>query len=145
MLKKFNKFIIAFFLISLVAGFFVLQFLLKPDLLNIAEAKPEVYLDANTLISHFKDGNQSFLKTESIVEIQGSIKEINTINNRFTILLKGEESDSSSIICDMQANQNKYLATLKLKDTIRLKGVFKGFLKDAVFLNCIISDRKINE
>lgn len=145
MLKKFNKFIIAFFLISLVAGFFVLQFLLKPDLLNIVEAKPEVYLDANTLISHFKDGNQSFLKTESIVEIQGSIKEINTINNRFTILLKGEESDSSSIICDMQANQNKYLTTLKLKDTIRLKGVFKGFLKDAVFLNCIISDRKINE
>lgn len=145
MLKKFNTFKIVLFLISLVAGYFLLQFLLKPDLLDIAEVKPEVYLDANTLISNFKDGNQTFLKTESIVEIEGSIKEINTINNRFTILLKGGESDSSSIICDMQANQSKYLTTLKLKDTIRLKGVFKGFLKDAVFLNCVISDRKINE
>ncbi|PWL38688.1 hypothetical protein DKG77_10590 [Flagellimonas aquimarina] len=145
MLKKTNTFKIAFFLAALMVIYLLFQVFFKPDYLNIAEAKPELYLSADTLISHFRAGDQKFLKIESIVEIEGSIKEINTINNRFTILLKGKEHDSSSVICDMQANQNKYLSTLKPKDTIRLKGVFKGFLKDAVFLNCVISDRKINE
>lgn len=145
MLKKINTFKIALVIISLVAGYFLLQFLLKPNLLDISEVKPEVYLNANTLISNFKEGHKTLLKPESIIEIEGTIKEINTINNRFTILLKGGESDSSSIICDMQANQNEYITALKPKDTILVKGVFKGFLKDAVFLNCVITDRKINE
>lgn len=131
-------------LLALVPALLVLLLwnLYTKDFQNIAGVEPELYLDAKSLLAHFKNGNQTLLKPESVVEIKGAIKEINTLNDRFTIVLEGEGNNSSGILCDMQANQNKYMSTLSPKDTILIKGVFKGFLKDAIFLNCVISDRK---
>ncbi|MEO9513573.1 MAG: hypothetical protein ABJN84_09935 [Flavobacteriaceae bacterium] len=145
MLKLSKTLKIVFFVVIIIIGFLTFQVMDKADYRNIAKVKPDVYLSAKTLISHFKDGDKTILKPESVVEIRGVVKEINTINNRYTIVLKGEENDSSSIICDMRANQKEYITALKPKDTILIKGVFKGFLRDAVFLNCVISDRTINE
>ena len=113
--------------------------------MDILEAEPELHLNAETLISHFKKENDHYLEPEKIVEIEGAIKEINSINNRITILLEGGANESACVICDMQTDQIKGIKEFKPRDTIRLKGVFKGFLKDAIFLNCIISQRIINE
>ncbi|MBC31655.1 MAG: hypothetical protein CMH48_12535 [Muricauda sp.] len=88
-----------------------------------------------------KNENEHFLEAEKIVEIEGVIKEINSLNNRITILLEGGAAESACVICDMQADQTDDLKDYRPKDTIRLKGVFKGFLKDAIFLNCVISQR----
>jgi len=113
--------------------------------INILEAEPELHLNAETLIAHFKKEKDYALEAEKIVEIEGIVKEVNNLNNRMTVLLEGGANESACVICDMQADQTKELKNFKPKDTIKLKGVFKGFLKDAIFLNCVISQRTINE
>lgn len=145
MLKKLRKPGIFLILAIVAIGYFLFRTFTKPDIVNIAEIEPQLYLAADTLVSHFKSGEESLLKPESIIEMEGVIKEINGLNGRMTILLEGGENESPSIICDMQANQKEIILNLKPKDTIRVKGVFKGLLKDAVFLNCIISDNQRND
>ncbi|WP_045803034.1 OB-fold protein [Flagellimonas lutaonensis] len=126
---------------ALAIGSFLLWNNYYPRQINILEAEPELYLDAETLIAHVKNENEHFLEAEKIVEIEGVIKEINSLNNRITIFLEGGAEESACVICDMQADQTDDLKDYRPKDTIRLKGVFKGFLKDAIFLNCVISQR----
>ncbi len=132
-------------LAALVGSLLLLGGLYGSEDVNMLEAEPEFHLNAETLISHFKRENDTYLEPEKIVEIEGTIKEINSINNRMTILLEGGADESACVICDMQTDQTQGIKNFRPKDTIRLKGVFKGFLKDAIFLNCIISQRIINE
>ncbi|WP_422079954.1 OB-fold protein [Ulvibacterium sp.] len=132
-------------LIALIGGLLLLRGIYASEDMDILAAEPELHLNAETLISHFKKENEHYLEPEKIVEIEGAIKEINSINNRITILLEGGANESACVICDMQTDQLKGIKEFKPRDTIRLKGVFKGFLKDAIFLNCIISQRIINE
>lgn len=122
-------------------------YVLRPDEINVSETKPEFTVTAENLISHFKDpGNVNIpLETEKVIEVEGIIKEINTLNNRNTVLLEGGSYEPASVICDMQADQIETLKKLKAKDTVKMKGVFKGFLKDAIFLNCVITYSRANE
>ncbi len=138
-LKRLDTFSRLFVFIALILSFFLLWGIFTPKPVNILEAKPELHMKAETLISRFKNENEIFLKAEKIVEIEGTVKEINRLNDRITIILEGGADESACIICDMQTNQTTGLKKIKPKDTIRLKGVFKGFLKDAIFLNCVIS------
>ena len=95
---------------------------------------------------YFKPNTETnSLQPEQLVEIEGCIKEINTRNSRHTILLKGKKDASPYVICDMQTGQEKELKLLKENDTIKVKGIFKGFLKDAIFLHCIIIHYNLNE
>lgn len=144
-MKRLGKFIGLLILTAFLGSFFLLWRMYDSEDVNILEAEPELHLNAETLISHFEKENDYYLEPEKIVEIEGTIKEINSINNRITILLEGGANESACVICDMQTDQTIGIENLRPKDTIRLKGVFKGFLKDAIFLNCIISQRKINE
>nr|WP_299068638.1 hypothetical protein [uncultured Allomuricauda sp.] len=145
MFGKTNKFLVGALVLILSFAMVALYFFNKPDYVDLVEAEPEFFLNAETLLLHFNAGDETFLKAESIIEFEGLIKEINTKNNRFTILIEGGDPKMSNIICDMQPNQKEGLTDLEPTDTIRIKGVFKGFLKDAIFLNCVISERKTNE
>jgi len=112
----------------------------SPDLVDIAKVEPNYRLEAKTIIDLGKNQNNSYLKTENVVEIRGVVKEINDLNDRITILLGTKKNELSCIICDMQSNQKEKITKLKPNDTIKIKGVFKGFLQDAIFLNCVISE-----
>jgi len=78
--------------------------------------------------------------TENVVLVEGSIKEINYLNNRNTIILRGKENSNTSIICDMQKDQARLLASLQTGQIISIKGILKGSLKDVILLNCKISN-----
>ncbi|WP_139063624.1 OB-fold protein [Flagellimonas eckloniae] len=145
MLGKTDKFLVGVLLLILSFGIGALYIFNKPDYVDLVEAEPELFLNAETLLLHFAAEDETFLKAESIIEFEGAIKEINTKNERVTVLLEGNYPKTSIIICDMQPNQKEGLEGLGPTDTIRIKGIFKGFLKDAVFLNCVITDRKTNE
>ncbi len=123
----------------------VVWYLYEPVEPNIQEATPKFRLKAENLISRIQDGNIEVPEVENVVEIEGVIKEINRLNGRLTVLLAGGNNESAGIICDMQSNQTNSISKFQPKDTILLKGVYKGFLKDAVFLNCVVSQGKINE
>jgi len=82
---------------------------------------------------------------ENVVLIEGVIQDINSINNRSTIILKGEKNTDKLVICDMQKNQKLVINSLNLGDEISIKGILKGTLNDVILLNCIILQPKTNE
>lgn len=73
---------------------------------------------------------------EKAIIVQSKIVEVRFTNSIYSLMLEGDKKDTF-IICEMQANQNDVMALYKKGDTVMIKGVFKGFLKDAVLLNCI--------
>ncbi len=109
------------------------------DVTNISEEVPVHKLDAKTVIDLIKNEEKNIIEPEQIVEIEGVVREINYLNNRITILLSSGTSENAFVICDMQNNQSEEISNINPTDTIKLKGIFKGFLEDAIFLNCIIS------
>ncbi|MEX0314875.1 MAG: hypothetical protein AB3N18_11900 [Allomuricauda sp.] len=121
-------------------GLCLVWFTLPLNSENVHNREPELFINAHNLISKL-EGNASEsvgLISEKIVEITGKIKEVNERNNRITIILGTGEKEHPSIICDMAEDQRDYVKSLSANDTIVVKGIYKGFLKDAIFLNCIV-------
>lgn len=117
----------------------------KKDMLN---TRTEMEITAQKLLSVLNDGNQGLkdsLKTEQIVEVSGLVKETNLINGRITVLLKGNDEGPPYIICDMVSHQRKVVSQLKPNDSVKIKGMYKGYLKDAVFLDCIVIFSRTND
>lgn len=73
---------------------------------------------------------------EDVIQVEGIVKEINYLNDRYTIILKGKDDVNSFVICDMQ--KSKLLKKSELGSEIKIKGILKGALKDIILLNCII-------
>ncbi len=109
---------------------------------NVLRAEPKFYIAADHLIHTFSIEKKTIdsIVAEDIIGVEGVIQEINTLNNKQTIFLSNSGGDSS-VLCDMQNNQIDKINDLKLGDTIRIKGVFKGYLKDVILLNCVITNR----
>lgn len=146
--KKRKIFIgISMTLFALGFALYALIHFINSSEINILDSKPEMQLIAEDFITYFKlhknDNDSPYL--EKVIGVEGTIREINNLNNRHTILLKGGEDESSSIICDMQTNQIQNIKKLKLGDTILLKGIYKGFLKDAILLNCVLTNKETND
>ncbi|NER18874.1 OB-fold protein [Spongiivirga citrea] len=141
-MRKFRFLIgIVLSLIGVLALVYVaMSHLNSPDFVDIAKVEPNYRLEAKTIIDLGKNQDSNYLRTENVVEIRGVVKEINDLNDRITILLGTNKNELSCIICDMQSNQKEKITKLKPNDTIKIKGVFKGFLQDAIFLNCVISE-----
>ena len=106
---------------------------------DVLKVEPVYKLDVKTVIDLIKNEDKNFIEVEQVVEVNGIIKEINYLNNRITILLGTGNKESAHVICDMRSDQKEEVSRLNPNDTIKLKGVFKGFLADAIFLNCVIT------
>lgn len=113
----------------------------KRDTFHTQKTRAEASMTAANLISYVTEENEPYLTSlvDKVIAVEGVIKEINYVNQRHTILLGGGEEDLALVICDMQTDQAQKTGFLKQGDTVVLKGVFKGFLQDAVFLNCVLS------
>jgi hypothetical protein len=88
------------------------------------------------------DANLKYV--EKAIEIQGVVKEVTFINNRYTIFLQGD-TELSSVMCVMKNNQFNEIQKLKKGQRVILKGVCKGFLMDVIFLDGIIVNSRIDE
>lgn len=145
-MKKIQKKNIALTLLVVLVGMLFWWYIDRPDRNNYINDRPLIAITMDNISDYFKpDTKINALEPEQLVEIEGRIKEINTLNSRYTVLLKGQQDESPYIICDMQTGQEKELKLLKENDTIKVKGIFKGFLKDAVFLHCMITHHNLNE
>lgn len=120
--------------------YMMISYLNSPDVVDLARVEPTYRLEAQTIIDLGKNQDNNYLKIENVVEINGVVKEVNNLNNRITVLLGTNKDELSCIICDMQSDQKDKITKLKPNDTIKIKGIFKGFLQDAIFLNCVISE-----
>ncbi len=133
---------IGLLLAVLLLAFFITKHLVwdKPDAIDLSAKTPVYKLDAKTVIDFIQNEDENNLKAEQVIEVEGVVKKISYLNNRITILLGADGKENAFIICDMESNQTNKVSKIAANDTIRLKGVFKGILEDAIFLNCIISE-----
>ncbi len=100
--------------------------------------RTEASLNSKELISIMSNKADSTLYQyiEKAIEIESVIKEITFKEGKYTLLLHGDDNNTF-ILCEMQKNQNDLIKKLQVGDVVVVKGVLKGFLKDAILLNCI--------
>lgn len=109
----------------------------------VNDQKPVKQFNVEKLIEELSFNTSDF--KESIVSVEGFVEEVNYLNNRETVVLKGKESINKTVICDMQKGQTVILENLVLGQAVTVKGVLKGSLKDVILLNCIITKQKTND
>lgn len=143
-----NKSKIALFFISilLLLGFYI--YISTDDYAyeNLNEVKAGVSISSEDLVSLFTE-NEKLANSKyrgKVIEVEGVIKEISFLNDRNTVLLHSK-TRGSSVLCDMQANQIEAVKKLRKGQQVKLKGICKGFLKDAIVLHCILTNTQTNE
>lgn len=116
----------------------ILCFLGCNDQLNgdLTAVRPSKTYSVEQLISEFKSSKQT--ENEMVIAVTGVVHEINNVNERHTILLKGNTADETYVICDMNTNQRSTSKSVKSGDSIIVKGLLKGILKDIIMLNCVV-------
>lgn len=75
---------------------------------------------------------------ENAVVLKGIIREIKFHKNIYTLFVYSKITEKE-LICSFQSDQNKKVISLKKGDLIRLTGVYKGFLDNMIFQNCILN------
>ncbi|GMN05004.1 hypothetical protein MTsPCn5_03920 [Croceitalea sp. MTPC5] len=126
------------FLYRIVFGCFALSVISCKYATNqdISAIAPKMSYDAGNLIATLQTTKE--YDSETVIAVTGIVHEVNTINNRVTILLKGNDEQENYIICDMDSNQTHKIKTIQKGDSLVIKGLLKGMLKDVIMLNCII-------
>jgi len=110
-------------------------------------AKTDVHVNAEEFLASLLKDKQKVSQAyiEKVIEVKGKVKEVNFLNDRYTVILEGGDQIFTCVMCDMQKDQLNNIRNLKSGEAIRLKGVFKGFLNDAIFLNCILIQDPIQD
>jgi hypothetical protein len=110
---------------------------------DVSAIKPVAHLKADELIFELKK-NENFFKDE-VLSVQGFLFETNTKNGNFNILIKGDSNQNQYIICEMNKSFDKLGTGLEKKESVVVKGVLKGYLNDAILLNCVLENSLKNE
>ena len=113
---------------------------------DITHVKPEIEISSDKLLALFQSDESLANATyvEKTIEVEGVIKEITKNNNRYSVLLQSK-NDSSHVICEMVRFKTRELKKLKPGQTVRIKGICKGFLMDVILLNCMLVKEETNE
>lgn len=124
--------------IALVTG---MMYVLYENRLDIRNVETEYVMDTNALLKDFNSNNQKSLKKyiEKAIEVQGVLHKTTKRNGTYTLMLQGSDMDIY-VLCEMEKDQNNILKNLQEGDEVKVKGILKGFLKDAIMLNCIIME-----
>tara|TARA_R110000787_G_scaffold55942_1_gene128807 strand:+ start:10873 stop:11301 length:429 start_codon:yes stop_codon:yes gene_type:complete len=126
-------------LVGISLGIYLYLSFTDINTINITDAVSFKNTKSELLLADFKEDEKKADKfyTRKVIEVTGIVKEVSFLNNRNTLILQGEDKDSG-VICDMNSNQID--ATLKITEgqKVTIKGIYKGFLKDVVMLNCIL-------
>ncbi|MGB7394201.1 MAG: hypothetical protein WA913_07405 [Pricia sp.] len=111
--------------------------------MDMSARKTDVRISSDRLADSFDadeiEANAQFV--EKTIEVVGSVKKITQVNDRYTVLLQGQDG-LSNVICDILPSSIGEAKALRPGQTVRLKGICKGYLMDVILLNCIlINDR----
>ena len=104
----------------------------------VHKAQPENTLQVDQLLDGLSSNDSHLIN--DVIAVDGFVAEVNYLNDRATVLLRGSAEEKISVICDMQENQKEQLALLEVGQPITIKGILKGSLNDVILLNCMISN-----
>ena len=140
-MHKLSKFLPV--LLSAVAVLIAVVLISKHNLID--QNRTKAIVKSNVLISSLllneKASNQKY--EGKVIEITGKVDTISFLNETNTVILYGDKN--SGIICDFSDNQTKEIKALKKHDIVTIKRVYRGFLNDAILLNCTLLNPKNDE
>ncbi|MFC4218925.1 OB-fold protein [Flagellimonas marina] len=105
---------------------------------DISTLESVAQLSADELISALEN-NENFNR-EKILSVKGTLVETNTRNDHINFLIKGNSNQNHYIICEMNHSFDEQGKDFTPGDTVIIKGVLKGYLNDAVLLNCVLEN-----
>ncbi|MDC8005879.1 hypothetical protein POV27_17630 [Aureisphaera galaxeae] len=135
-MKRKTLFIGVAVVFSLLTTTTLIKCQLDPDQ-RVSDASTVNSILVDELITDESDNSSHLIG--DVIAISGFVEEVNYLNNRTTIIVKGNSTGKKSVICDMQKSQRALIDSLKVGQAITVKGILKGFLHDVILLNCIIS------
>lgn len=139
MKHKSKFFLIVIVVLILFGGYLFISSLFKESNQPLNTTTADLVVHSNELIKDFSINEKQSVKIYAgkIIEVKGVVEEINYLNNKTTLILKGDDSNFG-IICEMNPIENDKVAELKPNDSILIKGICKGYLKDVILLNCAL-------
>ncbi|GGG04724.1 hypothetical protein GCM10011344_01350 [Dokdonia pacifica] len=143
---KSNSYIkISLFIIVCIAAVIGLYAVFNYEGIDTREAKTEMSITTNELFKNFNNEKEASFEQyiEKALEIKGTLYQITYKNNKYSLLLRGNQIDQL-VLCEMQVDQAPIVESLKIGDEVMVKGILKGFLMDAILLNCIVIE-EVNE
>lgn len=113
--------------------------------IDIRNVKTEVQITTNELFKDFNSEKETSFNQyiEKAIEIKGTLYQVTYKRDTYSLLLRGEKTEAL-VLCEMQKDQKQIVKALKIGDQVKVKGILKGFLMDAIVLNCIILE-EVNE
>lgn len=113
-------------------------FYINLEIKDTKSVRTQASLTTQELFLQLQEGKNTNLDVyvEKAIEVKGTIKDITLRNGVYSIILNG--SGDRHIICEMQSNQNPEIIKFETGQEVVVKGILKGFLLDAILLNCIV-------
>ncbi len=136
-MKK-NKIVIVILIVGFVGVFVAYKMYNKPHV-NVVETKSDITLSASKILNDFSTDENAANKLylEKIIKINGTISELNIEKERGIITLKTRDN-FGSVLCHLSEGGMKKMKSLKVGQTITLKGICTGFLMDVILVKCEI-------
>lgn len=137
MKKKFNIALNVLTALLAVGSYLYSEYTRPPE--DRRDAETEVRISSELLAGSFSANEQQANTdyVEKTIEVVGNIEKISFKNDRYTVLLEAR-NQASSVICDLLPSNGEAAEKLELGQTVRLKGICKGYLMDVILLNCIL-------
>ena len=138
-MKK-KKLLIAILSIVIIVVFVGYKMYNKPHV-NVADTKSDISLTANKIINDFSSDETAANKVylDKIIEISGTVSELNTEKEKGIITLK-TNNDFGNILCHLSKDATKKISSLKIGQTVSIKGVCTGYLMDVILVKCEIKN-----
>lgn len=129
-----KKIIIGILLLGVIGAFVGYKIYNKPHI-DVSEVVADITISSNNILEEFTadeaKANSKYL--EKIVAVSGEIAEIKIEKEKGIITLKTND-DFASILCHLSLDATKKMNSLKVGQTITLKGICTGFLMDVILV-----------
>ncbi|AXT20083.1 hypothetical protein D7030_02900 [Flavobacteriaceae bacterium AU392] len=139
--SKIQALSIVFVLIIIVCVYLGIKLYNAPSAIDVNTVKTEQSISSNKLIALFAT-NENYANTtyvEKVITVKGVVKDVTYLNDRYTVILQGNNK-FSQIICDMSLSDSEKIKKLRTGQQVNIKGICKGYLLDVIMLNCILAD-----
>ena len=126
-----KKAIIVFLLLAAIVAAFIGYREYNRTNEDLSDVPADHKVEARDLISEFETNDTlAYNKYRNkILSISGNIKQLDTADDHYTIIL-GDANTMSSVRCSLDSNYRTTISALKPGTKIKVKGAITGFKKD---------------
>jgi hypothetical protein len=129
-----KKIIFGILILGIIGAFAAYKIYNKPHV-NVGEASADLRISADKILNDFildeTRANETYL--EKIIEVTGVISDVKKEREKGIIALKTTD-DFGSVLVHLSEEATKKISSLKVGQTIVLKGICTGYLMDVILV-----------